>query len=112
MHQRNLQYSLIEIYEVKKGISPTIMNEIFQFFENPVYELRSGIHLPSRKSRKVFFGTESIINLGAKLWNMIPENIKSSESLNVFKSKIKYWTPNHCPRRICKTYVGQVGFIN
>ena len=25
---------------------------------------------------------------------MIPENIKSSESLNVFKSKIKYWTPN------------------
>ena len=48
IHQRNLQYLLIEIYKVKKGISPTIMNEIFQFFENPVYELRSGIHLPSR----------------------------------------------------------------
>ena len=35
------------------------MNEIFQFFENPVYEFRSGVHLPS--SRTVSFGTESII---------------------------------------------------
>ena len=36
IHQRNLQYLLIEIYKVKKGISPTIVNEIFQFLENPV----------------------------------------------------------------------------
>ena len=77
-----------------------------------IFELRSGVHLPSRNSRTVFFGTESIMNLAAKLWNMVPANIKSSESLNVFKSKIKYWTPNHCPCRICKTYIDQVGFIN
>ena len=49
------------------------MNEISQFFENPVYELRSGVHLPSRKSCTFFFSTESIMNLGAKLWNMVPE---------------------------------------
>ena len=110
--QRNLQYLLIEIYKVKKSTSPTIMKEIFQFYENPVYELGSGFHLPSRNSRTVFFGTESITNLGAKLWNMVPENIKSSKSFSVFKSKIKYWTPNHCPCRICKTYIDQVGFIN
>ena len=36
IHQRNLQYLLIEIYKVKKGISPTIMNKVFQFFGNPV----------------------------------------------------------------------------
>ena len=76
------------------------MNEIFQFFENPVYELRSGVHIPTRNSCTVFFVTESIINLGAKLWNMVPANIKSSESLNVFKSKIKYWTSNHYPCQI------------
>ena len=93
---------LIEIYKVEKRILPTIMNEIFQFFENTVYELRSGLHLPSRNSRTVFFGNESIINLGAKLWNIVPENIKSFESFNVFKSKIRYWTPNHCPCRICE----------
>ena len=53
-------------------MSSTIMNEIFQFFENPVYELRSGVHLPSRNSRKVFLGTKSIMKLGAKLWKMVP----------------------------------------
>ena len=53
------------------------MNEIFQFFENPVYELRSGVHLLSRNSRTVFFGTESIINLGAKLW-LVFSNLKSN----------------------------------
>ena len=72
----------------------------------------SGVHLPIRNWRTVFFGTESVMSLGAKFWNMVPQNIKSSESLNVFKSKIKYWTPNHCPHRVCKTYIGQVGFIN
>ena len=74
--RRNLQYLLIEICKVKKGISSTIMNGIFHFFENPVYELRSGVHLPSRNSHTVFSGIESITNLEAKLWNMVPENTK------------------------------------
>ena len=114
IHQRYLQYLFIEIYKVKSylAISATIMNEIFQFFENTVYELRIGVHLPGKNSRTVFFGTESIMNLGANLWNMLPQNIKSSELLSVFKSKIKYCTPNHCPSRICKTYISQVGLIN
>ena len=68
----------------------------------------NGVHLPGRNSRKVFVVTEIIINLGTKLWNMISKNIKSSESLNFFKSKIKYWTPNHCPCQICKTYIGKI----
>ena len=57
----------------------------------------SGVHLPTRNSFTVFFATESIIKLRTNLWNMLPENIKSFESLNVFKSKVKYWTPNYCP---------------
>ena len=53
---------------------------------------------PSTKQKLTysFFGAESTRNLGAKLWNKVPENIKSFELLNVFKSKIKYWIPNHC----------------
>ena len=42
---------------------------------------------------------------------MTPVSLKSSESLNIFKSKIKYWTPNHCSCRICETYFGQVRFL-
>ena len=88
------------------------MNEIFQFFEYFVHELGIGVHLPTRNSRTGFFGAESIKNVAAKLWNKKSVNVKSSELLNVFKSQTKYWTPNHRPCRICKIYIGQVGFIN
>lgn len=39
------------------------MNEIFHFFENPLYELKNGVHLPTKTH---FFNAESIINLGKK----------------------------------------------
>ena len=39
------QYLVIEAYEVKNGLSPVIMNDVFQFGENSAYELRSGNHL-------------------------------------------------------------------
>ena len=53
--QRNLQYLLIEIYKAKKGISPTIMNEIFHFFENlsmnlevvPIYQAETHVQFSS-----------------------------------------------------------------
>ena len=43
---------------------------------------------------------------------LIPENKKSSESVDIFKSKIKKWVPEICPCRLCKTYANQVGFVN
>ena len=45
IHQRNLQQLAIEIFKVKIGIAPIIMNEIFTFVENNTYNLRSGMHL-------------------------------------------------------------------
>ena len=93
-------------------ISPEIMNEIFQFSKNSVYSLRSGIQLEKPSINAVHFGSESTVYLGAKIWESIPENIKSSESADIFKSKIKKWVPEICPCRLCKRYVNQVGFVN
>ena len=112
IHQRNLQYLAIEIYKVKMGISPKIMNEIFRFSKNSVYSLRSGIQLEKPSINTVQFGSESTVYLGAKIWELIPENIKSSESVDIFKSKIKNWVPEICPCRLCKTHVNHVGFVN
>ena len=89
IHQRNLQYLAIEIYKVRMGISPKIMNEIFRFSKNSVYSLRSGIQLEKPSINTVQFGSESTVYLGAKIWELISEKIKSSESVDIFKSKIK-----------------------
>ena len=42
---KNLQYLAAEIFKVKNGFSPIIMNEVFNFQENESYNLRSGINL-------------------------------------------------------------------
>ena len=88
------------------------MNEIFRFSKNSVYSLRSGIQLKKPSINTVQFRSESTVYLGAQIWELIPENIKSSESVDIFKSKIKNWVPEICPCRLCKTYVNHVGFVN
>ena len=88
------------------------MNDIFRFSKNSVYSLRSGIQLKKPSINTVQFRSESTVYLGAQIWELIPENIKSSESVDIFKSKIKNWVPEICPCRLCKTYDTHVGFVN
>ena len=34
---------------------------------------------------------------GPKLWNLVPNEYKTIESLEDFKAKIKTWVPENCP---------------
>ena len=73
---------------------------------------KSGIQLQKPSINTVQFGSESTVYLGAQIWELIPENIKSSKSIDIFKSKTKKWVPEICPCQLCKTYFSQVGFVN
>ena len=88
------------------------MNEIFRFSRSSVYSLRNGIQLEKPSINTVQFGRESKVYLGVKIWESIPENIKSSKSVDIFESKLKKWVPEICPCRLWKTCVNQVGFVN
>ena len=72
------------------GISPKTMNEIFQFSKNSVYSLRSGIQLEKPSINTSEYGSESSVYIGVKIWELIPKNIKSSKSVDIFKSKNGY----------------------
>ena len=116
MHQRNLQQ--LAIFKVKIGIAPKIMNKIFTFVENNTYNLRSGMHLSRVNVHSTQYGTESIGNLGAKIWkkscfckNLVPVHMKDLKALSTFKNQIKKWIPKDCPCRLCKVNVAQVGFL-
>ena len=111
IHQRNLRQLAIEIFKVKMGLSPVIMKEVFDFCENKHYDLRSGIHLSRIKHHSTHYGTDSLSNLGAKIWDLLPNDIKELNTLSSFKAKIKKWIPEKCPCRLCKNYIAQVGFI-
>ena len=36
-----------------------------------------------------WYDTESVSHLGSKIWDLVPTEVKESESLNAFKFKIK-----------------------
>ena len=91
-----------EIFKVKGGPAPEIMAEIFKFKDQSYY---------LRIIRLCKYGSETVSNLGTKLWDILPENIKKAESLQEFKNEIKYWTLLNCPCKLCKTYIANVGYV-
>ena len=111
VHQRNLQRLAIEMYKVKNNIAPSPFQEIFeeQSYSREVRDKRSWI-IP--KVRTVAYGTESVRYRGPATWEIIPEEIRNSESLIEFKRKIKSWKATNCACRLCKTFVPNLGFID
>ena len=108
---KNLQYLATEIYKVKNCFSHEIIKEVFIFQGNENDNLRSGTHLTDRNIHIVHFGTDTITNLGPKIWKLVTDKIINASSLLVFKSRIKTWTNDNCSCRLCKTFVKDLSFI-
>ena len=70
-HERNMQCLSIEVYKVKNGLSPVIVNDVFQFGKNSACELRSGNHLQRTNIQTLHFSSEFIKTLGAKIWDLL-----------------------------------------
>ena len=68
MHQRNLQFLMTEIYEIKNNHSPPIVHQLFQFCEN-TFHLRNITELVthnkkmSSKLEQRFFGLDCHLNM-------------------------------------------------
>ena len=92
-----------------QGISPPLLNEVFVPHQCN-YELRGNNFLERRRVKSVRYGTESTSSLASKIWEILPNEIKDSYSLHIFKAEIKKWVPVECPCRLCKIYLPQVGF--
>ena len=58
---------------------------------NNTYNLRRGMHLSRVNVHSTQYGTESIGNLGAKIWNLVPVHMKDLKALSKFKNQIKKW---------------------
>ena len=71
------------------------MKEFFNFSDNSNYNLRSGTHLSRPILHTTDCRTESITNLRAKIWELVPRNIKEANSLSSFKNKVKEWIPKN-----------------
>ena len=117
IHERNLQTLATEMYKVTTEASPTFMKEVFSLNHNIGTEnVSSGTRLQSQfynpsNPKKVNMGLETLRSLAPKIWNIVPDEIKKSPNLSIFKNKIKKWKPSECPCRLCKRFVKDLGFI-
>ena len=93
---------LFVMYKIVNNIAPTIVLELFSFW-NVNYNLWSGSQLYQPFANTVWNGQKTISYLGQKseIWCQ----------RNAFKREIKQWVPKNCPRRICKNYLPNIGFI-
>ena len=110
IHQRNLQTLATEIYKAKNKTSPEVVNSLFEF-NNKNYNLRNASILKRNRYFTVHYGSESLVSLALKIWELVPDSIREVKIFSIFKNKIKTWTTDKCPCRLCKSYIGQVGFI-
>ena len=112
IHHRNLQVLVTDLYKVKSNMAPEILNEIFKNRKSS-YNLRTNSSFAVRPVHSVYHGTESLSFLGPKIWELVPEDAKQSESLEIFKKTIKQWVPSssRCPCRLCRIYLQNIGFV-
>ena len=112
IHHRNIHAVAIEMYKSKQGLSPELMKDIFVSRTHQDRALRSNSEFQVPKVKTVKNGHDSLRYFGTKVWNMMPNYIKSADSLEKFKIKIKQWTPNNCACRLCKPYIHRIGYVN
>ena len=110
VHHRNLQVLATEVFKIRNNMTPEFLNEIFQERSVP-YNLRGNNPFRCRRANSVYHGTESLAFLGPKIWDLVPDEIKTSENVDIFKNKIKKWIPDNCPCRLCRVYIQNIGFI-
>ena len=87
LRTRRLQAIAIIMYKVKKGFAPSYVAVLF-IVTNSQYHLRNSDFV-IRRFRTVTYGKHSLTYLGPVIWSKLDKLIRSSESLDIFKKRIK-----------------------
>ena len=64
------------MYKISNGLSTCLMKDIFPINRNPK-----------------FLVFQTISNLGPKIWDLVPSNLKEISDLDKLKKAIKQWKP-------------------
>ena len=102
---------MTEIYKFLNGLSLTIMSEIFRKKDRPNSLGNPGLLITNWKST-VKYGINSIVYKSSKICQTLPTDLRNSESLSIFKCNIKKLRDINCQRKICKTYIPNVDYVD
>ena len=88
IHQRHLRFLVTEIFKSISQISPEFM---WSFFKSKKLscKLRKGPILKLPRTQSTYYGINAIHFRVSLIWNNLPPEVKSSNSVFEFKTKIK-----------------------
>ena len=104
-----MQILATEMFKIPKNFPVTLMRGLFHQKVNH-YNLQNLYQFSILYTNSVFNGQGSISYLSLLIWQLVPSEFKDVHTFSAFKAAIKNWKPKNCSCRICKTYVGNVGF--
>ena len=110
-HFHNIHLLMIEMYKAQHNLEPILLKDVFEVNKYMGPTLRTDKYFKSNNVKSDSFGLNSLQVFGVRLWKLLPENIRLSQSLEIFKEKIKSWKPM-CPCKLCATFIKGVGYIN
>ena len=84
IRQRNLQTLTTEFYKAKNKISPEVPNSLLEF-TNKNYDLRNASILKRKRYFTVHYGSESLVSLAPKIWELVPDSIRRKNIINFQK---------------------------
>ena len=97
MKIRRIKTLAIEIFKTVHELNPNFMETLFTSKTN--FRVRPfDLLVKNRNTEK--YGSKSLMALGPKIWNALPENINET-SFSKFKEYIKSWSGPTCKCKIC-----------
>ena len=76
------------MFKVYKNLSPTIEAVIFGTPQNN-YNLRHFSFFSLPYANTVYHGSESLSNLGPRIWNLVPSTLKKLDDFRFLRHKLK-----------------------
>ena len=98
MEIKRLRTLALEVFKTINNLNPDFMKDIF--YLSP-YQTHKKYDIFVRSRNTASFGDKSLRALGPHVWNSLPENIKSTDTISVFKNFIKNWCGPKCKCKSC-----------
>ena len=106
IHQQNLHILASEMYKLSKDLLSPPTRDILKLRSEQTYNLRQIFRFFTPRMNFVYHRTKGVSFLGPKIWDLIPNELKTMNNISAFKKAIKKYS---C--RLYKIHVSNVGFV-
>ena len=101
IHVQSVRILALEVYKTLNNLNPVFMKDYFVSKTTGHYlRLKNLLDIPRARTTKN--GIRSLSFQGPKIWNSLPESIKTAQNTRQFKNLIKTWfLENKCACSFC-----------